>query len=187
MIDPKTLILVFAILIVSLTVLLWFILKSSNVKESDLSFKDNGIGSILEEFYRLRNNHAKIAFNFSIISASAGFVLFLYAVIRFLSDNDTSEYNAMESWISVIAGAITEVIAALFFSIQKRADKELQNNIDGLRVHALLNEFDQKIKVEDKSLKDEVREDIIKSLLRKHLPPDRSKPDLDLENTQNGD
>ncbi|MEQ9377413.1 MAG: hypothetical protein RIG68_19655 [Imperialibacter sp.] len=152
------------IVLVVLVSLIFLIPRLTKVKQEDLvSAKgDNPIVRILEEFYQLRNNQAKLAFNFSIISASLGFMLILFSLLNFLNTKDEN-FDIDKGYLSLLSGIVIEAVAALFFRTHVRADREIQRNIDGLRIHALLHEF------KNDNEKDETRKLIIENLLTKSL------------------
>ena len=152
------------LVILVLTSLFLMIPRLTRVNKADLISPSEGnpIVRILEEFYQLRNNQAKLSFNFSIISASLGFLLILFSLLNFLI-NDEANFNLEKGYLSLVSGVIIEAVAALFFRTHIRADREIQRNIDGLRIHALLHEY------RDEKEKDLTRKLIIENLLLKSL------------------
>lgn len=153
---------------------LFFLPRLTKVDKKDLIIPDqdnNPIAKILEEYYRIRNNQVRISFYFSIISASLGFMILLYTIMDFTILRDAEKIDYVKATVPLVSGIVIEAVAALFFRTQIRADREIQKNMDGLRVHALLNEF------KEGDLKDQARKDVIYSLIWNYkLPHDLDKP-----------
>jgi hypothetical protein len=93
------------------------------------------------EFFLLREYHAqglgqaKISFRFSMVFATLGFAMIVYAVIA-----DSVGFYHGSSGVPLIAGAIVEAVGGLFFVQSNRAQKQMLQFFDRLRLDRRLEE-----------------------------------------------
>jgi hypothetical protein len=91
------------------------------------------------EFALLREYHAqglaqsKVSFRVSLVFAGLGFLIILVAVLNAIAREEASTGEAA-SVVPLIAGAVNEAVAALFFVQSNRARETMERFFDRLRV-----------------------------------------------------
>jgi hypothetical protein len=115
---------------------------------------------LLREYHAQGLGQAKVSFWFSMVFAMLGFALIVYAV---LADSFGSYDGSTE--VPLIAGGIVDAVAGLFFVQSNRAQSQMREFFDRLRLDRRLKEA---LRIAD-SIPDDVLESRLKVLLALEL------------------
>lgn len=140
--------------------------KSARKRIRTTSSGEGHESGLLREYYTQGISQSRISFVASLVAASAGFVLILVGCARALVDPDLST-SVVASTVPILAGAITEAIAALFFTQANRARVLMSDMHEKLRVDKKNDrEFEKAMKLLDQIKADEARDELKASIAR---------------------
>lgn len=117
--------------------------------------------SLLREYYTQGISQSKVSFVASLVAASLGFLLIVVACLRAIFPAPGADV-ALGSVVTLVAGALVEAVAALFFTQSNRARVLMSDMHDRLRTDRKADrEFDKAM-----SLVEEVSTPVIKDQLK---------------------
>lgn len=115
----------------------------------------------LAEIYKQHRQQSQNWFRASVVAASAGFLVVAIGAIMALAGYSTG------SLISIVAGIIPEIVAALFYKQASQASRQLQSDqqklIDTERIHQAVELI---FTIEDTQLRNELKAAIIQLTLQ---------------------
>lgn len=133
--------------------------------EHDFNILYSSKSTTLKELYKKRNTDnslKKISFTLAVIMTIIGtIILFTGILISLFTKKEIG-------WITTSSGAITEVVASIYFWLVNRTMKEVKDNSKQLeKTEDLLTAIELVEKINDEKVKDETYKNIIDKLLPK--------------------